>query len=601
MKKKTILSSIFTIVLCLSLIAGSTYALFTSQDEINISVNAAKVQVTADIDQESLKLFSMDQAMQGTAFANGGTASFNETTGDLTLTNITPGDKVTFEIDVVNHSNVTVQYRLTWNVSGDLADALIATVGEEKQAMDKASTTWKLWEGENNTQTIPVSIELPTATDDTYQDKRATISFKVEAIQGNAFTGDADFYVFSEADLVAALAEIADSSSYNDEAAKITLMADCNISAPLNINKAVVINGGGYTIAREEGFAGTVFTANANSQLTLEDVIVDGGAVWTGEIDATLGRGTINSGVAATGNLIKASNNAQIVLNEGAILQNNVGAHAVYLDHSVAKNNSLVINGGEIINNSSDSGAIWGGGAITLNEGKISNNSSTGSAGAIRMVSNCNLTINGGEISNNKAAGNGGAIWGYGSSIYTFKSGEMSNNTSAGTGGAIYTGDYSEIYLSGDFEMCGNTAASSGAIRITNYTILKMTGGKISGNVSTDNADYNGFYGWCPRATITGGELTDNIYFDGGHKPTLGGSGITGNVYFSVDWATLTKEFGTIQYEVIGATKLSTFCFYTAADYVYTEGDEDKLVCLNEGYETYWDAATGTFRLQATN
>ena len=603
MKKKTILSSIFTIVLCLSLIAGSTYALFTSQDEINIAVNAAKVEVTADIDKESFKLFSMDQQMQGASFENGGTASFNETTGDLTLTNITPGDKVTFEIDVVNHSNVTVQYRLTWNVSGDLADALVATVGEEKKSMDKASTTWSLWEGENNTLTIPVSIELPIEKDDTYQDKRATISFKVEAIQGNAFTGDADYYVFSEAELVAALAEIAGESSYDEEAAKITLMADCNISAPLSINKAVTINGGGYTIAREEGFTGTVFSANAGSTLTLTDVVVDGGAVWTGNIDPTLGRGTVNSGVAATGNLIAAGNNAAIVLEEGAILQNNVGAHAVNLGTRIGA--TLTLNGAQIINNSSDSGAIWGGGNIVVNENsKINCNSSTGLAGVIRMVSSCSLTVNGGEINNNKAAGDGGVIWGYGSSTYTFTGGEMAYNVSGGTGGAIYTGSYSNINISGTFEMHDNSAVNSGAIRLTDHTSLTMTGGKIYNN--KQNGESNAFNTWNNSMTIVGGEIWDNFVFVGGLGLTIGAADIDGVISYDLstnhNTAYLAADFKGFSFTANeGSANFANFNFKPAADYTYTEGDEDKLVCLNEGYETYWDAATGTFRLQAIN
>ena len=601
MKKKTILSSIVTIALCLSLIAGSTYALFTSKDEVNIAVNAAKVEVTADIDQESLKLFSMDKAITGTIFENGGSASFSETTGDLTLTNITPGDKVTFEIDVVNGSNVAIQYRLTWNVTGDLADALVATVGEEAVALNEASTTWKLWEN-GDSITLPVSIELPVTVDDTYQEKGATISFKVEAIQGNAFTGDADYYVLNTEDLVAALAA-AGSEENADETTEIVLLAKCEISNTLNVGNSVVINGGGYTIARAEGFTGTVFSANEGSTLTLEDIVVDGGAVWTGDIDPTLGRGTVNSGVAATGNLIAANKNAAIVLDEGAVLQNNVGAHAVSLGTRVGA--TLTLNGAQIINNSSDSGAIWGGGHIVVNENsKINSNSSTGIAGVIRMVSNCNLTINGGEINHNKAAGDGGVIWGYGSSTYTFTGGEMAYNVSGGTGGAIYTGTYSNINISGTFEMHDNSAANSGAIRLTDHTSLTMTGGKIYNN--KQNGESNAFNTWNNSMTIVGGEIWDNFVFNGGLGLTIGAADIEGVVSYNLstthNTAYLAADFKGFEFTANEADEnFANFNFKPAADYTYTEGDEDKLVCLNEGYETYWDAATGTFRLKATN
>ena len=50
--KKKITSAVLTIVLCLSLIAGSTYALFTSEDTVNIAVTSGKVNVVATITEE---------------------------------------------------------------------------------------------------------------------------------------------------------------------------------------------------------------------------------------------------------------------------------------------------------------------------------------------------------------------------------------------------------------------------------------------------------------------------------------------------------------------------------------------------------------------
>jgi len=375
----------------------------------------------------------------------------------------------------------------------------------------------------------------------------------------------------------------------------IVLRNDIGIDEPINVNKNITINGNGKTITRAPGYTGNVFSVAEGVELTLEDTVVDGGAVWV----STLSDGTVsNGGATATGNLITANKNAKIILEEGAILQNNDGAHAVNLGTRIGA--TLTMNGGAIMYNRSDSGAVWGGGHITINSGAISYNMSTGAAGAIRMVSNCNLTMNGGEITNNVAAGNGGAIWGYGASIYTLNSGKISNNTSGGVGGGIYTGDYSEIYMSGDFEFCGNTATESGALRITNYTIFNMTGGKISGNVSTNNPDYNGFYAWCPRLTITGGELADNITLAGGHTPTVGGNGITGTIHFNIgtnhNTINLTADFGEIKFV---ANETVNFNFKPAAGYTYTEGDEAKLVCLNDGYSTYWDTATSTFKLKA--
>ena len=49
MKKKILLSSILTIALCLSLIAGSTFALFTSESKVNIAVTSGKVEMLANV------------------------------------------------------------------------------------------------------------------------------------------------------------------------------------------------------------------------------------------------------------------------------------------------------------------------------------------------------------------------------------------------------------------------------------------------------------------------------------------------------------------------------------------------------------------------
>ena len=42
----------------------------------------------------------------------------------------------------------------------------------------------------------------------------------------------------------------------------------------------------------------------AGTTLVLENIIIDGGAVWTGEINEVLQRGTVNSGITATGALV---------------------------------------------------------------------------------------------------------------------------------------------------------------------------------------------------------------------------------------------------------------------------------------------------------
>ena len=366
---------------------------------------------------------------------------------------------------------------------------------------------------------------------------------------------------------------------------ELKLLGSAELSKTLEISSNITINSDSYQLSRAEGFTGHMIRVSGGVTLTANGLYLDGGA---------------NEGVTATGNLIATEGSGSIVLNAGTVLQNNSGAHAVSL--ATRGGGSLTLKGGWIVNNSSDSGAIWGGGAIIVNDGsKINDNSSTGSAGAIRMVSGCNLTMNGGEICNNTAAASGGAIWGYGSSTYNFNGGKMSGNTAA-AGGAMYTGDSSVVNISGTFELTDNTADDAGALRLSNRTAFNMTGGTVSGNTSKNNPDWDGFYGWNPAVNITGGALEDDICIQGGLTPTVGGDGITGVIHFDVstnhNTVNLAKDFGTIRFTVAEGSNFGNFHFKPAADYTYQSGDEAKLVCLNSGYSTYWDAASGTFKLQ---
>ena len=81
MKKKILITSVVTIILCLCLIAGSTFALFTSQTSASIVVQSATVNVSASI--SGLRAYSRD--VECTAkdtngnilFVNGGTVGLS--------------------------------------------------------------------------------------------------------------------------------------------------------------------------------------------------------------------------------------------------------------------------------------------------------------------------------------------------------------------------------------------------------------------------------------------------------------------------------------------------------------------------------------------
>lgn len=262
----------------------------------------------------------------------------------------------------------------------------------------------------------------------------------------------------------------------------------------------------------------------------------------------------------------------------------------------------LIVNGGEIINNHSAAGAIWGGGEIILNSGKINNNSGQ-LGGAIRVVTNVGvvLTMNGGEMNHNYSETVGGAVWAGSSksnNVYVLNGGEMAYNYAAQTGGAMYPGYYETVKIGGTFKMHGNAAPEYGAMRFYNHAVFQMTGGEIY-----DNGE-NSIFLNNNSASMTGGKITDNFGYSGGLGLTCGAAEVDGVISYNLatnhNTAYLATEFNSLKFKVNEtAANFAQFNFKPASDYVYTEGDEAKLICMNEGYETYWDAVTGTFRLQA--
>ena len=383
---------------------------------------------------------------------------------------------------------------------------------------------------------------------------------------------------------------------------EIILKGNTTVSETLIIPANITISGDGYKIGRTNGFTGTMFKVADAKTLTLENLKLDGGAVWTGEINETLKRGTVNTGITATGAIVETGSNAHLVLAKGAVLQNNSGANAVNLGTRIGS--TLTLNGGEIINNYSSAGAIWGGGTITINSGKINYNHG-GVGGAIRAVTNIGtiLTMNGGEMNHNYSDGNGGAIWAGTSksnNVYVLNGGEMAHNYSALTGGAIYAGYYETVKIGGTFKMYDNDCAEAlgAAIRFHNHASFEMTGGEIYDNGNGQNSLYLNNN----SASITGGKIKDNFGYSGGLQLTWGNAEVDGVITYNLstnhNTALLAKEFGTVRFIVNeSSSNFSQFNFKPAADYVYTVGDEAKLVCLNEGYETYWTGSV--FKLQA--
>lgn len=200
-KSRTFLSAVLGIALCASLIAGATFAIFTSEASVNIAVTSGKVNVTATVD--NLKLYSLDNIDTNTftgtetertkegSFLNNGTATLSG--NKLSLDRLTPGDKVTFVVSIQNESNVTIKYRTLFAVKDSgLFEALNVSIGGK--AVGSASD-WTVKNAGEEISPVECSIELPASAADKYQDKSCEITVAVEAIQGNADESTRDFNI----------------------------------------------------------------------------------------------------------------------------------------------------------------------------------------------------------------------------------------------------------------------------------------------------------------------------------------------------------------------------------------------------------------------
>lgn len=190
MKKKVILSSIVTIALCLSLITGSTFALFTSEHQFNVAATAGKVKLNATLTLDSVET-TFNTYTHANTFENGGTATLSG--NELTLMYMTPGDAVNMTISSTNDSNVAIKYKVRLLAEGDLAPALEATIGTQTYTLangtDEIVTNWTEVGVGSNIGNIAIQIHFPNSNDhntqNTFQEKTGKVIVQLIAVQAN--------------------------------------------------------------------------------------------------------------------------------------------------------------------------------------------------------------------------------------------------------------------------------------------------------------------------------------------------------------------------------------------------------------------------------
>ncbi len=448
--KKVILSSILSLVLCVSLIAGGTFALFTSVSKTNIAVTSGTVKVVATIDESTVVAHSptsikMDgtiedntNAANGNIFKNGGSFDYVAATetdpATFTLTNITPGDKVDFNIDVENQSNVTIQYRVVISdVEGGSLNGLVMKLNNNDYAGTTIYSDWAYIGAQGAINSIPVSIELPTTAGNEHQNKTTKLSVTVEAVQGNAKTETPA----TPPTVVApgTLAEL--QQAFADAASQA--MGDIVIELTQDFDAENT-----WTAIDPEGYNG------------VNDVIINGNGHKITNLNEPLFVGSFGGSGSI---IINDLTIADSVISHAQYNGMGLGAFVVYSDSS----GSITLNNCHLVSSTVECTDGYAGGLV-------------GYVSSPTVFTNC--SVSGSTISGNKSAG---AILGHGSANVTVDAATVTGNTISETlegrdsaGAATIAG-----------RMSGGTLTLKGTITTTGNTVNQGAVAPAAGNIYT--------------------------------------------------------------------------------------------------------------------
>jgi len=309
-KRSIIISAILAIIMCASLIAGATLAIFTSESKVNIAVTSGKVDVVATISDgltlEHKYYNSTTDSYDTKDGFWGGSATLDEKAQTLTINHMVPMDKISFSINVENKSNVDVKYRTVIMCEEDdgLFEGLTVTIDEQSYEGRTTVGTWETLAVGADLDTVPVTIEMTEEKGNKYQDKTCTISYKVEAVQGNAKTTDAEenvYELYNALDLKWFQKHASEIKKVDGKVATVKLMKDIDLNGaewtPINwtVNDGSVFDGQNHTISnfkittadkKDLGLFGKT-TGIYIKNLTIDNATVTG----LGRVGAIVGQG----------------------------------------------------------------------------------------------------------------------------------------------------------------------------------------------------------------------------------------------------------------------------------------------------------------------
>ena len=221
-KSRAILMSVLVALLCLAVILGATFALFTARREYEIGVNTGKIDVQGALTLD--KAWSESQAGVRTEVeANGATTLQVDQMGSVTVdgekitfSNMSIGDGAAFSLAITNASTVKMQYSVSVSAQAQggeaLRDNLLVTVGDSELSLMDRAVYLQPWTKVEPTETqlsaLNFEISLPWSALAAFEGQdvqSVTLTIVLEAVQANAQTADVSATVDNAADLQNAL------------------------------------------------------------------------------------------------------------------------------------------------------------------------------------------------------------------------------------------------------------------------------------------------------------------------------------------------------------------------------------------------------------
>ncbi|MDR0436986.1 MAG: hypothetical protein LBH22_01650 [Bacteroidales bacterium] len=353
-------------------------------------------------------------------------------------------------------------------------------------------------------------------------------------------------------------------SGGNNKAHTITISGDVAIpiSSETTFGNAtditVIIEGGGGTISRSGGASGDLLRIGAGQTIVIRNLTLQGGGIITAGVFRMEGNTTISAnGVSVNSGTFTMQDNARIIGNGGGVSVGNRATFVMQGNASVTRNNDVgvSVNGGTFTmqGNASVTGNRRGvfvnnKGTFTMRDGTISNNTSVGAGGGVR-IEDATFIMEKGTISGNASSahravfttlcsGGGGGVY-VRTGTFTMKGGMISGNTVGQLG--IGAGVFAEW---GSFIMHGGTVSNNtteywgGGVGIGFYHTASFTmhDGTISNN-SAGSAGGGVFAG--AKFTMNGGTISNNttngsgggvnVGSDHSSNFIMGGGTISGN------------------------------------------------------------------------